>query len=1133
MAKAINKENWRTIKGTLGRFVAIAAIVALGCGFFAGLRMTGVGMRKAADAFYDGSHLYDIQIVSTLGLTDNTVKDIEKIEGVGAVMPSRSVDVMATFGTEQYSCRISTLDLEAARASESDGTVVASGDDGYLNRLTLKSGDWPSSSDECVLSADRAMHEKVAIGDTVRVLYGTTDLDGVLEVREFKVVGFVSSPMYTNSTSLATTTLGTGILNQFMYVDESAFDADYPYTEVYVSVEGADQYLAWSDEYVACVDAVEDRIDDALDKIASDRQAEIKDAAQKTLDEQWETYRTEKADGEQQLADAYAEIEDGQKELDDAKVELDDAYATLVSGEQSYKDGVAQLAEKKASAQTQFADAQKTIDDKNAELESGQTQLDASQKELDSQKATVDAQADALLKQVQAFYPSVTSLEEAKTAVDASVAQIEQYDPENAQLVQLKQLQAGIDQILAAQSQIAQGQATIDEKQATIDQGSQQLAAAQAELDAQKASAEKQFAEAEATLESSRAQLDSGWSEYYDGYDEWQDGVAELADGRATYEKEYADAQEKFADAEKKLNDAQAEIDDVDAPELYVLDRAQNYGAESYKSDTERMDSIASVFPYFFFIVAALVALTTMTRMVDDERVQIGTLKALGYSPFAISRKYLTYALAASLVGALFGIGVMSQLLPAVISAAYSIMYNVPARPFPLPIEPGPAIMATLLGVGTTLGATLVACVSTLRETPASLMQPKAPKPGKRILLERIGFIWKRMSFSWKVTMRNIFRYKRRFFMTVIGIAGCTGLLLTGLGIRDAINDIIDLQFGEVWHYDTQVGLSEDATTSNIDDVVDYLQGTGDVEDIALAKSVNLVAGSDGAGSKTYPVQAISPEDPDEFLELVTMRNRKTHEAVEFSDDSVVLSEKLATNLGVSVGDTFTLYEQDTIGNATGAGRTLTVTGIVENYLGDLVYVGSNAFANDLGVDSSSTYIYAEVVEDTDVRDEIAQHLQTMENVDTVVFNDESIQSYREMLKSVDMVMGVLVVSAATLAFVVLYNLTNINIEERKREIASLKVLGFTKLEVCQYVFREILIIVVIGALTGLVVGYFFEGYVVVTAEVNRVMFGRSIHLLSYIYSFGLTLVFSVIVMFAMMPKLAKIDMVESLKSIE
>ena len=567
---------------------------------------------------------------------------------------------------------------------------------------------------------------------------------------------------------------------------------------------------------------------------------------------------------------------------------------------------------------------------------------------------------------------------------------------------------------------------------------------------------------------------------------------------------------------------------------MYVLDLTKNIGAESFKSDAGRIDQIAQVFPFLFFLVAALVSLTTMTRMVEEERVLIGTFKALGYSKARITSKYLIYAIVASGVGAIIGIVALSKFLPWFIMGAYAIIYAVPCRP--CPIDPAMTAAAAGLGVGITVIATWFAAASTLRERPAFLMLPRAPKAGKRILLERIRPVWRRLSFSWKVTSRNLFRYKRRFIMAIVGIAGCTALLLTGLGLQNAINDIIDKQYGELYHYNTIVRMASDSTDDEKSQVEQRVEedASGEYAWLATAnKQAQSISDDEGADVSQHRVDIVVPEHPDTFSDFNTMRTREGHEELALSDDGVLVSEKLAMELSLEVGSTFSIFDEDAVGDATGDGREVTVAGIMENYVGHYVYFTPTLYEQVMGEEPVFTTLYANEVEDEGAREVLSDELLATDGVKTVTYNDETIDSYRTMLKSVDSVVVVLVIAAALLAFVVLYNLTNINITERVREIATLKVLGFTPREVDAYIYRETLLLAVIGALVGLLLGIVMEGFVVVTAEVDQVMFGRDIHAASFIIAFLLTMVFSVIVTLAMRPKLRRIDMVESLKSNE
>ncbi len=763
--KAFNKDIVRSIRHSLGRFVAIAAIVALGCGFYAGLRMTAPDMKLAADAYYDGTDLMDIRVVSTLGLTDEDIEALRDVPGVSGVEAAYSADVLATLNDEQYVMRVHSLSPSAATAVKVDEATISSDDANYLNRLDLVEGRWPESADECVIFNDRVMSGPTGLGDTVTVDPSVGNVEDTLATTEFTVVGRVHSPLYVSSTSMGTSTIGSGTIEQFMYVLPEAFDPDMPYVEAYVSVEGAAELPADSDAYddkVAGVVAAIEGIAPAREEARVDG---LKAEAQADLDEARAEYEEEEARAKTELADARAELDSAKEELDEGQRKLDAAASTLAAnekkikdGEKEYTQGTESLSKRKADAEAQFAEAERQIAANEANLAEANAALPTLQDAL--------AQAEAALQ-----VPNLPADQRAE--LEATRADLEQ------KIADIGSAEVALEE---AKAQLAQQCEAADA----------QIAAAQAQLDAAKTS-----------VEEGKKQLEEGKAEYEQAKADLEAGRAEYEQGVADYDAAAAEANEKLDAAEQELADAQEDIDNIEPPDWFVMDRTKNFGVVSFASDADRIDAIASFFPFIFFLVAALVALTTMTRMVEEERMLIGTFKALGYSRARITSKYLIYAALAAGAGSVIGIAVLSQVLPWVIMEAYSIVYYVPrgAMPIDWPI----ALAAAGLGIGITLLATWAAAAATLRETPAALMQPPAPKAGKRILLEHIGPLWRHLSFSWKVTFRNIFRYKRRLVMTVIGIAGCTALLLTGLGLQNSINDIIDVQYGELVHYNAVV----------------------------------------------------------------------------------------------------------------------------------------------------------------------------------------------------------------------------------------------------------------------------------------------------------------------------------------
>lgn len=1177
MKSAFNTETLRSITHSLGRFLAIAAIVALGTGFYAGLRMTAPDMKLAADEYFDGTSLMDIRVLSTLGLTDDDIAALRHVEGVEAVMPARETDVMASIDGEQYATRVHSLPDAARTSDTSDGVHARSDDPDYLNRPLLVRGSWPQKTGECVLSANLVENDAIAVGDTLTITEGVQDVDQTLVTRTYTVTGFVNAPYYATSSSMGETTLGSGSIQQYMYVPESDFSADLPYTEAYLAVRGVANERASSDAYQRLVDEVADRIKALAPEREQARVDQLKSDAQKELDEK-------RADYEGERADAQSQLDDAKRQLDDAAATIAASEQELADGQAAYDSGASELASRRASAQAQLDDAERQIAEGQAQLDAQRPQLDDAAGQLQAARAQWQQGADALaaawgdwqrqsdeldagITRAQAgVADAAAGVDRIQKGIDALEEQIKQLDPDkDAQ--KIAELRAEQDALKAQQqdlrAQMALVQATLDDlvnvqkpkleaaraelqgkqdvldsskveleqQQAAYEGGKAQFDASARKLDQARADLASSRSQADAQIAAAQQQLDDAAARLQDGRAQLEQGRADYDSGLAEYEQKKSDADAQLADAERRLDDAQKQIDDLERPEWLVMDRTANYGAASFEADADRVDSIAAVFPFIFFLVAALVALTTMTRMVEEERALIGTFKALGYRRTRIASKYLAYAAAASGIGSILGILALSQVLPAVIMKAYGIIYFVPELPLPLPVDPGFAGLAAGLGVGVTLFATWAAVAATLRERPAQLMLPRAPKAGKRIVLERIGPLWRHLSFSWKVTFRNLFRYKKRFVMTVIGIAGCTALLLTGLGLSNAINDIIDKQFGEITKYNAVVTLADDLSSEEQRRIDDLLDDGSLVTAHTLAMRQNMLAG--GPDEQGKRMELVVPEDPASFDRFVALNTRVGHHPVKLDDDGFVLTEKLAAELGVRAGDAVTLTEQDAIGNATGTSYEATVTGIVENYVYHYAYMGPALYEQLMGKAPDYRTVLAVTTSDPDLRVQFSNDLLAAGGVKTVAYNDETIDAYRDMMSSVNMIVVVLVTAAAALAFIVLYNLTNINITERMREIATLKVLGFTPREMNAYIFREIFLLAAIGCAVGLVLGVWMEGFVVVTAEVDQIMFGRAIHPTSFLLAFLLTMLFTVLVMLAMRGKLRRIDMVESLKSNE
>lgn len=1110
MPHALFTEIIRTIKGSLARFLAIVGIVALGCGFFAGLKMASPDMQEAAHTFYRNQHLYDLRIISTLGLSEKDVHALASVEGVEAVMPSRTVDVMATLTSSQSSARVSSFRP------------------GELNQPVVVEGRLPQGPYECVMSADSKKRADISLGHQIEL---PDTSNGVhLKGGSYTVVGFVNAPTYPYVSNFGTTSLGNGIVQQFVYVAENAFANDDPYTEVYLTVQGATSYKSGSSMYQSAVDRVAERIKQMNPSLASLRLQELKDDAQAQVDEARQKL-------EQSRREATDKLGDAQKKLDEAEAQISAQQQRLIDGQKQYDAGRQQLTTLRSSAEQKFAQAEAQINASEAQIAQGTAELSAGEAQYQAgltafnagqatfmqQKSAFEAGRDAYLAGLAAQGIMASTLEEAQQQLRALGLPTTQVDA----------LLATQAQIAAAEAELATQQQVLTAARGELDQRTTQLH----EAESQVAQARQNLIEARSAtadqLSAAQEKLDASLSQLTAGQALLRNAEAQTYEGRQSLEDQRAEVEKQLADGQTKIDEAQKKIDELKEPDVYVLDRTKEIGVAAYQADSERINNIANVFPLMFFLVAALVSLTSMTRMVSEERTLIGIHKALGYSTLQIAAKYLLYALLASLLGAVIGIALLSQVLPGVIISAYGSIYTIPNEGAPYPIQLDSALLAGLFGIGVTLLSTMAAVLSSLKEEPSSLMLPKAPKAGSKILLERINPLWSRLSFSWKVTIRNLVRYKRRLIMTLVGIAGCTALLLVAFGLRDSISDIIDSQWPTLFHYDYIVGMTSDVSSAEADQIATELNQVG-ATNIHRITSENVLLESPAQNASSLTRTTImTSNSPQDLTGVVTLRDRLSGQIIELEKDSVVITEKLAKRLGVGVGDTIQVFAQDRIGNASGEPSTLIVTGVTENYVGSYLYVGPSAW-HSLGIqDQATDGWYATLPKDQATRDTFGEKLINQAGVATIDDINEAICMYKKSLEVVNHVVAILILAAALLAFIVLYNLTNINIEERIREIASLKVLGFTRHEVDAYVFREIALLAVSGALFGLVLGTYLEGFVVQTAEIDLVMFGRSIHMPSYWFAFGLTLVFSLLVYVAMRSKLKNIDMVESLKSVE
>ena len=801
---------------------------------------------------------------------------------------------------------------------------------------------------------------------------------------------------------------------------------------------------------------------------------------------QIESQRQQLAATRSELESGLAAVEDGLSQLSQKESELNAGREQITAGQAQIDAGWIQIQEQENT----LAASKAEIEAGEQELEKGQKQLKAAKKKLNKAQKEIDSNAETLAA--------------GQAELDANVAKLNDSEAQYA---------SGLEQYHSGARQIA-------ENEAKLTSGEQEIAENEAKL----ADGEKEIADNEKKLADGEKEITDNEKKLQDAAKDLKKGEKDLADGKKEYEDAQKDAEDEIAENQQKLDDAKKELEDLEKPEWMVTDREDLPEYTDYGDNADRLRNIGQVFPVIFFLVAALISLTTMTRMVEEQRTQIGTLKALGYKKSAIAAKYICYAFFATLLGSVLGMLIGEKIIPYIIITAYGIMYHNVANTISIDYQPGFALIASAASVVCTVGATLFASGKELQETPASLMRPPAPKEGKRVLLERFTFIWKHLSFSWKSTIRNLFRYKKRLIMTVFGIAGSMGLMLVGFGLQDSISDIAAIQYRELQHYDGMVIEDSDATEEEHEELFEYMKEN---EQIAHCNRVQMTKISAPKGSSNISIYLFVPESLSEFAKDVTLKNRITGETYELTDEGAAISEKTASLLGLKVGDMIPLKKGD-------KEYKVRVAVITENYMSHYLYMTPRVYEQTFGEMPEYENIVFTMQEDCKDDLEMAgTRILAYPGALSISYTSSLASQVDRMLSTLDAVILVLIVSAGMLAFVVLYNLNNINITERQRELATLKVLGFYDGEVSQYVLRENVILTVLGIMFGAVFGILIHRYVITTVEVDAVMFGRNIKLLSFLYSGILTSIFSIVVNGVMHFKLKTIDMVESLKSVE
>ncbi len=1164
MTKGFIKNIRRSITGSLGLYIAIMLIVMLGCAFYTGLKLAHPVMLAIQKEYIQSTGFYDLRLVSTIGFDDDDIAEILKSDGVEIAVGSVYSDFIWQRGDDE-------LVYHALALTEG------------INEPELVAGRLPEAANEWL--ADSYVITEDDIGTVIEIT--ACNSDETIEnftYTEYTIVGIARSPLYMD-VSRGTTALGNGSITGFIIIPIDGFSFEY-YTEVYVLHSGT--YAPYSDAYNDMIDAFSDSIEgDAtaaiqirFDRIVSDAQTEIADAEQELEDG--------KADGQAELDDAWQQLEDAAVELDDAKKQLEDAALELADAETQLADAASALADAKKQlddaklqldvAAAQLAEAESELIAAKEQLEAADAQLNEAKEQLDAAAVQLDSAANALSENWSTWEDALLSgrddvaagqsqIDEARSDLEAARSELEAQEEtyntllaladenDTATQMQLAAMRAALDEawaeVIGGETILETQQSALDSANTSLDSFETAIASyyaalneynsAVAETEAGWADYNTGLVEYELGLaeynsgveeyESGLAEYETGLKDYQNGIVTYQEGLAEYEEGLAEYEdglaeyedglSEYYDGLAEFesdiSEAEAEIADARAELEDLDDPELYVLTRSSNSGYVTFESNSLIVEKLSSVFPIFFFLIAALVCSTTMTRMVDDDRTLIGCLRSLGYSRGAILTKYVLYAGSAATIGCVVGYFLGGYIFPLVIWIAYQMLYNIDG--FIIVYNAWLLLACLAASLLCSAGRTYLACRLTMKSAPADLIRPKTPSAGKRIFLERITPVWKRLKFLHKVTLRNIFRFKKRMIMMVLGIAGCTALVLTGFGIKDSVANTGDYQYDDIMKYHIMVSSSDaideeiaetyrDICADNLDASMPALEYSGDLTGNEATKSVYLIA-----------------SDDDAFADLIDLH--ADGEAVALPQTGeILITDKLAVLVGVSIGDTVTVTTSD---DKTGEAI---VAGFVENYVQHYIYMTCETYSFIFETNYAPSCMFIRLKDNTDEYSTAAT-IFNEDGVSSVSVVTDTRNTVENMMKSLNYVVALVLASAGALAFIVMFNLGNINISEREREIATIKVLGFHSRETSAYVFRENFILSLMGICFGLPIGVLFHTFVLSQINVDMISFKVIIHPISYAYTVALVILFTVLTDLILRRKINRIDMAQSLKSVE
>ena len=1110
MHAAFRKDILRTIRGNLKRFVAIVVITILGTAMFSGLKAGCDDLRAAADDFYDSQQLFDMRVLSTLGITQDDVDTLAGIEGVAHAEGGYAETAHVKVAGERASVDVKALS------------------DSGINEPYLVEGELPDSAGEVAVTRGYLKDSSASIGDTLTIEDAEDEANEVFERRDYTIVGAVIDPMEVNNAEGSMSFRAASSSDYAFFVTQDDVVAD-TFTVAYVRLVGADGVLCYSDEYDDIVSRVTERIDAVSDERAQARTDEvIGDAleqvedgereAQESFDEAEQAF----ADGQKEIDDGRAELADGQAELDSGRQELIDGQAEIDANRQSLVDGQAQI----DSGRQELIDGQAQLDAARAELDSGQAQIDAGREELEANRTMVERGLERLEQSIPVYQQLAKEefiagcLEQGMTEQMAEALFAQQQDAIFAQVEEeirnseeAQQLEAAQQEIAAGETELAVRQQQIDAGLAEIETRQQQLVDGQAQLDASQA----QINDGWAQLNAGQAQIDSGWAELESGQAELNDGAAELEDGQRELDEQRADYEREKADALAELADARAEVESIEPATWYIQDRSSLSGYSSIESDADSIEALGTAFPIIFLIVAILVSLTAITRLVEEQRGLIGTYKSLGFAKHQVYAKYLIYALSACVIGGIIGNVFGFVLLPLFLFTVFDVMYVLPGYPIVYNVASG--VLGILLFVVAIGGSAFLSCRSEIHQTPADLLRPKVPKFGSRIFLERIRFVWKRLSFLNKVTARNLFRYKKRFFMTVAGIMGCTALIVCAFVIKDSVALMAPEQYESIDRYDIMAVVDAD----DLEQVAEDLSADGKVASLTRAL---VDSGEVGNGESTVDAQIIVVPDSGALEGYIAMADA-SGSLLELPDEGTLVTNNASQVLGLEQGGSAVLQDSSL------EQRDALVAGVSQSYLGNYAYLSEEAYEDLFGAGAyEPNAVLVQLADGVDgpaFADELSQDSTYLSVVSTRELED----SFASSFQLINTVVAVILVMAAALAFVVLFTLSTTNISERERELATIKVLGFRRREVHHYVNKETLILTGIGIVFGLIAGPPLGGVLLGSLNMPGIAFPTHIEWYSMIICAVLPFVFALIVDAITNRTLDRIDMIGALKSVE